>query len=158
MENSQSPTNPSPGEPPPSEGGPPAPAATGPLAGQVFYQLMATIVQRRDHPSPDSYTCKLLEGGDTKIGSKIVEEAAEVIDAAIQWSARKNGLINTDAPLDQIKQGTESHLVYESADLIYHLMVLLAHHRIDLQAVESELGRRFGLSGLEEKASRSRKS
>lgn len=122
--------------------------------GQAFYALMDTIVARRDHPSPDSYTSKLLAGGDPKIGSKIIEEAAEVIDAAVRWSARKDGLIQTNAPLEQIKEGTENHLVYESADLIYHLLVMLAYHRIDLQQVEAELARRFGVSGLAEKASR----
>lgn len=126
----------------------------GRVDGQILFQLMETIVRRRDIPDANSYTCKLLLGGDAKIGGKIIEEAAEVIDAAVRWSARKNGLIQTDAKLEDLKEGTENHIVCEAADLIYHLFVLLAHHRIDLQSVETELARRFGISGLDEKASR----
>jgi phosphoribosyl-ATP pyrophosphohydrolase len=47
-----------------------------------------------------------------------------------------------------------SHLIYESADLVYHLFVLLGHQDIRLPELEAELARRFGISGIDEKASR----
>ncbi len=103
----------------------------------VLAELMATIEDRRAHPPPNSYTAKLFEGGVNKIRKKIIEEAAELFEAAAE-------------------PGTEgrAHVVYESADLVYHLFVLLAYHGIPLTELEQELARRFGTSGLDEKASR----
>jgi phosphoribosyl-ATP pyrophosphohydrolase len=103
----------------------------------VFAQLMATIETRRAQPSEKSYTSQLLSGGAAKIRKKIVEEAAEVFEAAG----------NSD-PAGRDK------LINESADLLYHLFVLLACREIGLGEVEAELARRFGVSGLAEKASR----
>ena len=103
----------------------------------VLEQLMAVICQRRDQPSDKSYTCKLLAGGVAKIGAKVTEEAAEVVEAAAE-------------PGDAGRE----HLVYEAADVVYHLFVLLAHRGVTLAEVEAELARRFGISGLEEKAAR----
>lgn len=99
---------------------------------------MATIDDRRAHPSQKSYTSQLLLGGLPTISGKIIEEAAEVVDAA-------------DEPGDAGRQ----HLVREAADLIYHLLVMLAHRDVGLDDVEAELARRFGISGLEEKSLRS---
>jgi phosphoribosyl-ATP pyrophosphohydrolase len=84
-----------------------------------------------------SYTTALFDGGVEKIGEKIVEEAAEVVEAA-----RETG-----------PQGRD-HLVHEAADLIYHLLVMLGHRDIPLNDVRAELARRFGVSGLDEKESR----
>lgn len=98
---------------------------------------MGVIEDRKKNPSSKSYTNSLLQGGNPKISKKIVEEAAEVVEAA-------------DEPGD----AGRAHLVYEAADLVYHLWVMLAHHDILLSELESELARRFGISGLEEKASR----
>lgn len=98
---------------------------------------MTTIEGRKAAPSEKSYTSKLLAGGTGKIGGKIVEEAAEVVEAA-------------DEPGDVGR----SHFVYECADLTYHLFVMMAHRGVTLAELEAELGRRFGISGLEEKASR----
>jgi phosphoribosyl-ATP pyrophosphohydrolase len=98
---------------------------------------MAVIEDRRRRPSEKSYTTKLLEGGLERMGAKLTEEAAETIEAAGE----------TDAA------GRE-HLIHEAADLVYHLLVLLASRDVTLGDVESELARRFGVSGLEEKASR----
>src|SRR5262245_47107011 len=103
---------------------------------------MATIESRRDQAadSPEaakSYTVKLLQGGTSKIGGKITEEAAEVIEAAGE-------------PGD----AGRTHLIYECADLTYHLFVMMAHKGIRLEELEAELARRFGMSGLEEKAAR----
>lgn len=98
---------------------------------------MATIEDRRKNPPAKSYTTSLFAGGVSKIGAKIVEEAAEVVEAAGE-------------PGDAGRQ----HLVYEAADLIYHLFVMLGHKEIPLGEVEAELARRFGISGLDEKAAR----
>ena len=66
-----------------------------------------------------------------------MEEAGEVVEAAGE-------------PGD----AGRSHLIYEAADLIYHLFVLMGHRDVKLSEVEAELARRFGLSGLDEKAAR----
>jgi phosphoribosyl-ATP pyrophosphohydrolase len=99
--------------------------------------LMATIEARRANPPPNSYTAKLFEGGVKKIRTKIIEEAAELFEAAAESAAEGR-----------------SHVVYEAADLVYHLFVLLAQHGIPLSELEQELARRFGTSGLDERASR----
>ncbi|MGH7139518.1 MAG: phosphoribosyl-ATP diphosphatase [Pirellulales bacterium] len=103
----------------------------------VLARLMATILDRKTNPAEKSYTAKLLAGGVPAIGGKITEEAAEVVEAAGE-------------PVDEGRQ----HLVREAADLVYHLLVMLAHRDAGLADVEAELARRFGISGLEEKASR----
>ncbi|MCA9200770.1 MAG: phosphoribosyl-ATP diphosphatase [Planctomycetales bacterium] len=100
----------------------------------VFQQLMQTIKDRRDHPPEKSYTNSLLAGGVPKIGGKISEEAAEVVEAA--------GEVGTE------------HFVYECADLLYHLFVMMALRDVELEQIEAELARRFGISGIDEKASR----
>jgi phosphoribosyl-ATP pyrophosphohydrolase len=104
----------------------------------VLARLMATIEQRRANPSSRSYTASLLAGGVEVIGGKVLEEAAEVVDAA-------GGRDDPEA---------RAHLVHEAADLIYHLLVILAYRHVRLGDVETELTRRFGISGLEEKAAR----
>ena len=78
-----------------------------------------------------------MDGGASKIGSKIREEAEELIEAAVEAG----------------DEGRE-HFVYEAGDLIYHTMVLLAWRGVDLQEIAEELARREGTSGLVEKASR----
>jgi phosphoribosyl-ATP pyrophosphohydrolase len=103
----------------------------------ILDQLMAVIVDRKANPSEKSYTAKLLAGGVAKIGGKITEEAAEVIEAA--------GESGSDG---------REHTISEAADLIYHLFVLLALRDVTLEEVEAELAGRFGISGLEEKANR----
>ena len=107
----------------------------------VLTQLMATIEDRKANPTVRSYTSTLMAGGVERIGEKITEEAAEVVDAARQAS---NG------------QGRRQ-LIHEAADLIYHLLVMLGYRDVKLEEVESELAGRFGVSGLDEKASRDRK-
>lgn len=103
----------------------------------AFAALMKTIEDRKANPSEKSYTSKLLAGGVTKIGAKIIEEAAEVVEAAGE-------------PGD----AGRSHFIYECADLVYHLFVMLGHKDVSLDEIEAELSRRFGTSGLAEKASR----
>ncbi|MCA9268695.1 MAG: phosphoribosyl-ATP diphosphatase, partial [Planctomycetales bacterium] len=82
-------------------------------------------------------TTSLFAGGVAKIGEKILEEAAEVVEAA-----------------GEPGEEGRAHLVREAADLVYHLMVMLAHCDVSLAEVEAELGRRSGVSGLDEKAAR----
>lgn len=103
----------------------------------ILARLMAVIEDRKANPPERSYTTKLLAGGVEKIGSKITEEAGEVVDAAAEAG-------------DEGRQ----HLTHEAADLIYHLMVMLAHRDVSLSDVENELARRFGISGIDEKEAR----
>lgn len=93
------------------------------------------IVATRAKASPDeSWTAKLVAAGQVKAAKKLGEEAVETVIAALGQD-RKD-------------------LVAESADLIYHLMVVLNIADIPLQDVMDELARRTGQSGLQEKASR----
>jgi phosphoribosyl-ATP pyrophosphohydrolase len=103
----------------------------------VVAQLMAVIEDRKRNPPAKSYTTTLLQGGIPKIGGKVQEEAREVVEAAYE----------------QGEQGRR-HVIAESADVIYHLLVLLAHQEVRWDEVESEIARRFGISGLDEKAAR----
>jgi phosphoribosyl-ATP pyrophosphohydrolase len=100
-------------------------------------KLERTIHARAKKPNPKSYTSQLLEGGVPKIGAKIVEEAAELVEAA-----------------GEPGQAGQEHFIREAGDLFYHLLVMLCHKNCNLFDVEAELARRFGVSGLEEKASR----
>ena len=106
-------------------------------ARRTLDRLSDVIADRRASPSGDSYTSQLFAGGVDRIGEKVVEEAREAVEAA-----REPG----DA-------GRE-HLIREAADLVYHLLVLLAARDAHLADVETELARRFGVSGLKEQASR----
>ncbi|MDR6820437.1 phosphoribosyl-ATP pyrophosphohydrolase [Neorhizobium sp. 2083] len=93
------------------------------------------IVAERAKASPDeSWTAKLFAAGQEKAAKKLGEEAVETVIAAIQQD-RKN-------------------LTAESADLLYHLLVVLNIAAVPLQDVLDELQRRTGRSGLQEKASR----
>jgi phosphoribosyl-ATP pyrophosphohydrolase len=110
-------------------------------ARAVLERLMTVIEDRRDRLPEKSYTTTLLAGGVARIGEKIVEEAAEVVEAA-----------------GESGEAGRTHLIAEAADLVYHLLVLLAARRVTLSEVEGELARRFGISGLDEKASRTGKT
>ncbi|MCA9100166.1 MAG: phosphoribosyl-ATP diphosphatase [Planctomycetales bacterium] len=106
-------------------------------SSSVLSQLMTVIESRRDNPPERSYTTTLFAGGVERIGAKITEEAAEVVEAAGEPD----------------RSGRE-HLVREAADLVYHLLVMLAHRGVSLAELEAELAGRFGVSGLDEKAAR----
>lgn len=100
--------------------------------------LMAVIAERKAQASgKPSYVKKLMDGGAAAIGAKIVEEAAEVVEAG-------------DEPGDAGRE----HLVKEVADLVFHAAVMLGYRDLTWDAVEAELARRAGVSGLVEKASR----
>lgn len=98
-------------------------------------RLEATITQRLTASPEESYVAKLHAKGLKKIAQKLGEEATETVIAALA--------------------GDEAELVGEAADVIFHLMVLLAEKGVPLAAVLAELDRREGLSGLAEKAARS---
>ena len=100
-------------------------------------ELERTIADRAAKPSDKSYTTKLLAGGVEAIGAKIVEELMEVVEAASEPG-----------------EAGREHFVREVGDLLYHLMVLMRQRNCSLAEVEAELHRRFGVSGLEEKAAR----
>ena len=103
----------------------------------ILARLMAIIEERKQNPPEKSYTTSLHKGGLAKIGGKITEEAREVVEAAAEEG-----------------EPGRQHLVYEAGDLIYHLFVMLAWRDIPLAEVEAELARRFGVSGIDEKAAR----
>ena len=104
----------------------------------IFDQLYDVILERKNNPPEErSYVVKLLEGGVPKIGSKVTEEAAEFVEAA--------------------GEEDDDHTVYEAADLMFHMLVMLGHKELPLDRVRTELGRRFGISGITEKESRAAK-
>jgi phosphoribosyl-ATP pyrophosphohydrolase len=100
----------------------------------TIHDLAATIDARAASTADASYTRKLLDRGAEYCAKKLGEEAVETVIAAV---------------------GTDrGHLIAESADLIYHLLVLLKSRGVTLEDVEAALGQRTSMSGLEEKASR----
>lgn len=88
----------------------------------MLSQVFEVICDRRDNPADTSYTCKLFEGGDNKILKKIGEESAEVVMAC--------------------KDDNPEAIAGEVADLFYHAMVALAHHKVDLRSVYRKLQER----------------
>ncbi len=102
-------------------------------------RLMDTLRDRAERRPAGSYTTKLLDGGVDKMGAKIIEEAAELVEAASETG-----------------DDGRRHLVHEAGDLIFHTLVLLAWRGVDIGEVADELARREGTSGLVEKASRSK--
>ena len=100
----------------------------------TLFDLEKTIRQRRTADPAQSYVAKLTGRGRAKIAQKVGEEAVETVIAAM--ASDKQGAIG------------------ESADLLFHLMVLLGDMDIPLDAVLDELDRREGVSGIVEKASR----
>ena len=109
------------------DGPPEAPAA-------ILSRVAAVIAERRASSSEKSYTSSLLQAGWPKILGKITEEAREVVESL---------------PTDD-----KAHTAHEAADVIFHLLVGLEAASVPLEAVFAELRRRFGTSGLTEKASR----
>ena len=101
---------------------------------QTLARLAATIAERKGADPSSSYTAKLLSGGPEKAAKKFGEEAVETVIAAIQ--------------------GDPDALAAESADLLYHWLVLLAAAGVESDAVAAKLEAREGRSGIEEKASR----
>lgn len=104
-------------------------AVEGGRDADVLASLWTTITSRAAERPPGSYTTTLLDGGVDACGRKVTEEATEVLMAAKDHAAGS---------------GSADRIVEESADLIYHLLVLLAERDVDLADVEAELDRRAG--------------
>ena len=100
-------------------------------------QLADVLEQRKAQAADKSYVASLYAKGLDTILKKIGEEATEVVIAA--------------------KDGHAEQIIYETADLWFHCMVLLAQQGLHPDDVLNELQRRFGLSGLDEKAQRESK-
>lgn len=102
---------------------------------EILARLTATIEGRKGGDASESYTAKLLSKGVQKIAQKVGEEGVETALAAVGED--------------------DASLIGEGADLIYHLMVLLAARDLSIDDVLAKLAEREGMSGLAEKASRS---
>ena len=102
----------------------------------VIDTLYHTILDRKNADPETSWTAKLLSKGDNDILKKVVEEAGEFSFA--------------------VKDKDEDEIIYECADLTYHVLVALGHMNISPDRVKQELARRFGMSGIAEKASRTK--
>lgn len=97
-------------------------------------RLAATIATRKGADPDTSWTAKLLARGPDKCAEKFGEEAVEAIIAAVR--------------------GDRDALIGEAADVVYHLLVMLAARDVALADVLAELERREGVSGIDEKAAR----
>jgi phosphoribosyl-ATP pyrophosphohydrolase len=100
----------------------------------ILDQLFEIVAARREARPDGSYVVELLDGGWAAMAAKVREEAEEVVIAA-----RDEG---------------DGALAHEVADLLFHVWVMLASRNVSPSEVYAELGRRFGIGGLEEKASR----
>ena len=100
----------------------------------IIQSLYKVILERKANPSENSYTASLMAKSIDKILKKVGEEAAELIIAG--------------------KGGERQEIVHETADLIFHTLVLLGFHDIEPEEIYAELRRRFGVSGHDEKSSR----
>ena len=97
-------------------------------------RLAATIAGRKGTDPASSWTAKLLAAGPEACAKKFGEEAVEAVIEAVK--------------------GDRNRLTSEAADVLYHLLVMLAARDVTLDAVLAELDRRTGTSGIEEKAAR----
>ncbi len=99
--------------------------------GGLVDQLYAIALQRKHHPQDRSYVSSLMQGGPDRILKKVVEEAGEVALA--------------------VKNDNREEIIHEVADLLFHTIVALGYCDIPVMAVQRELGKRFGHSGVREK-------
>lgn len=104
------------------------------MSDDIIERLMKVLESRKAADPGASYVASLYHQGLDSILKKIGEESAETIIAA--------------------KSGDKKQIVYEIADLWFHCLVLLAQQNLDARQVLEELERRFGLSGIDEKAAR----
>ena len=104
---------------------------------ETLERIAATIEARKGGDAGSSYVARLLAEDEDAVLKKIGEEATETVLAA--------------------KSGDRLHIVRETADLWFHCMILLARHGLGPADVLSELHRREGISGLDEKAARKKK-
>ena len=104
------------------------------MSDDILLRLMAVLASRKDADPDSSYVAGLYARGLDSILKKIGEESAEIIIAA--------------------KSGDEQQIIHETADLWFHCLVMLAQQNLDARQVLDELERRFGVSGIDEKAAR----
>jgi phosphoribosyl-ATP pyrophosphohydrolase len=102
----------------------------------TIHDLVAIVDARAASGGEASYTRKLLDKGPAQCAKKLGEEAVETIIAAVE--------------------DDREHFIAESADLLFHFLVLLKSRGVKLEEVEATLAQRTGMSGLEEKATRKR--
>jgi phosphoribosyl-ATP pyrophosphohydrolase/phosphoribosyl-AMP cyclohydrolase len=99
--------------------------------GGILDRIADTIEARRNSPQPNSYVTTLMQGGQDRILKKVVEEAGEVVLASMR--------------------GKPEEIIHEVADLLFHTLVVLGHHRITLEDIYQQLAERFGKSGVRPK-------
>ena len=104
------------------------------MSAVILLRLMAVLQSRKDADPDSSYVAGLYARGLDTILKKIGEESTETIIAA--------------------KSGDKEQIIYETADLWFHCLVMLAQQNLDARLVLEELDRRFGVSGIDEKAAR----
>jgi phosphoribosyl-ATP pyrophosphohydrolase len=107
------------------------------MSDDILLRLMAVLESRKQADPDSSYVAGLYARGLDTILKKIGEESAETIIAA--------------------KSGDKQQIVHETADLWFHCLVMLAQQDLDARLVLEELERRFGVSGIDEKAAREQK-
>ncbi len=107
------------------------------MSDYFLAELAEVLKQRKDADPDESYTASLYHGGLDKILKKLGEEATETVIAS--------------------KSGDNDAIIHEIADLWFHSLVLLGYHELTPDAVIDELKRRFGQSGITEKANRQKK-
>ena len=100
----------------------------------IIDTLYHTIQERKNADASTSWTAKLFAKGENTILKKVIEESGEFTFA--------------------FKDDDEKEIIYEAADLTYHMLVALAYKNISPDRIKQELARRFGISGIEEKNSR----
>jgi phosphoribosyl-ATP pyrophosphohydrolase len=101
----------------------------------ILDSVYRVILDRKANPDESSYTASLMKKGLDAVLKKVGEEATELVIAG--------------------KGGSREEIVYETADLLFHTLVLLGYHDIPPEEIYLELRRRFGISGIAEKNSRS---
>ena len=101
----------------------------------IIEELENILDQRKNENPTKSYVSSLYKGGNKHICDKIIEEAKELVEAT--------------------KEG-EDRVIYETADLFFHVLVLLASHDVKYARILEELERRFGISGIDEKNNRNK--
>jgi phosphoribosyl-ATP pyrophosphohydrolase len=106
----------------------------GDMQEAILAEIYQVILERKAASAETSYTASLMAKGIDKVLKKVGEEAAELIIAG--------------------KGGIRQEIVYETADLLFHTLILLGCYDIPPEEVFTELRRRFGTSGITEKASR----
>jgi phosphoribosyl-ATP pyrophosphohydrolase len=107
-----------------------------PGSGAVLAAVLATVEERKKNPPAKSYVVSLLNKGTDAILCKLAEETGEVIKAA--------------------REQSKELLTKELCDLYFHAMVLMADKGVTLTEIETELAKRHGISGIDEKASRTK--